>query len=335
MTESLTFSTAPFPAREAMARYRDLYSNGSDTAEIGPDVSADIKGWQLDRMILFDRRIRGVGAERAANRVRRDQFDHFTLQLNRGGEFHGEGEHGFRAVAAGELLLLDMSKPMRTRMPDAHIITVSLSRELVAAAASTTDHLHGLILPKATSGLLSDFLISLVGHAPTLPSEAKPAARRTLVELLHVALGPDGAPAEPARAQLDAIRLDSARRFIDANLSDARLGPDTVAAAMGTSRATIYRVFEEAGGVAKYILARRLSRLRAALANPGEMRSFATLAHHVGFASESHASRVFQQMFGVRPAEFRQEIRFSMSSDYGSVAALAKRKLTAWVSEFR
>jgi len=335
MTESLNFSTAPFPSAEGFARYRDLYSHGADAVEISPHVAADVRGWQLDRMLIFDRRISGVGAERSSSRVRRDQFDHFTLQLNRSGEFHGEGAEGFRVVAPGELLLLDMSKPMRTRMPGAHLISVSLSRDLVEAAATTTDPLHGLVLPEGASALLADFLVSLTTRAPDLTTEAKPAAARTLVELLRVALGPDQSPAEPARAQLDAIRLEGARRFIDANLADERLGPDSVASALSISRATIYRVFEQDGGVAKHIQNRRLARLRNALSNPAEVRSFAALALNAGFTSESHASRIFHLAYQVRPAEFRRDIRASASSDYGQVAALTKRKFMSWFADLR
>jgi AraC-like DNA-binding protein len=335
MTESFNFTTAPFPAPEAFFRYRDLYSQGADAVEIGPNVAAEVRGWRLDRMLIFDRRLSGIGAERSASRVRRDQFDHFTLQLNRGGEFHGEGAAGFHAVAPGELILMDMTKPMRTRMPDAHLVSVSLSRDLVEAAANTTDRLHGLVLPKAASALLADFLVSLTEHAADLPAEARPAAARTLVELLRVALGPDQSLSEPARAQLDALRLDGARRFIDGNLADDRLGPDTVASALNISRATIYRVFEHEGGVARHIQTRRLSKLRSTLANPAEMRSFAALALEVGFVSESHASRVFQQSFHIRPADFRREIRASASSDYGQVAALSKRKFISWFAALR
>ncbi len=335
MTESFDFSTSRFSPAERYDRFRDLYAYGADTQSIGPAFSADVKGWRLERLILFDRQLTGVGGERLAPRVRRDQFDHFTLQLNRRGEFHGEGADGFRAVRPGELLLMDMSRPMRTRMPDTHIVTVSVARELVEAAADSTDRLHGRVLPTTTSGLLGDFLVSLTQRAPTLSTPAMTSAAQVLVELLRIALGSEQSAAEPARAQLDVIRFENARRFIEAHLEREDLGPETVAAATNLSRATLYRMFEESGGVAKYIQARRLLKLRNALGDPGETRTFVALAHMLGFASESHASRAFHTLFGVRPTDFRHTTRQLAESNFGEEASTMKRKFVSWQAEVR
>jgi AraC-like DNA-binding protein len=336
MIESWDFSTAQFKVGERYGRYRDLYATGADALSLGARFSADIKAWRLGRLVLFDRHLTDVGMERLAPRVKQDQFDHFTLQLNLGGEFHGEGDGGFRLVRPGELLLLDMAKPMRTRMPEAHVITLSLARELVEeAAGSAVDQLHGRLLKAKPSGLLADFLVSLTQRAPSLSAQAMPITARVLVELLRLALETDQSAATAARTQLDAIRFEAAQRFIEANLQGEQLGPEAVAAATGLSRATLYRMFEVSGGVAKYIQTRRLLALRNALRNPVERRTFATLALAMGFSSESHASKAFYNLYGVRPADFRQGVRERVQSDYGEEASAMKRRFTSWQAELR
>nr|MBF0684701.1 helix-turn-helix transcriptional regulator [Pseudomonas sp.] len=103
-------------------------------------------------------------------------------------------------------------------------------------------------------------------------------------------------------------RRERARRHIEKNLGSAKLGPDDISRAIGVSRSSLYVIFQPLGGVAKYIQARRLAHLRAALARPLETRSVAQLCYESGFASESHASRAFKQAYGVPPGQFRTSV---------------------------
>ncbi len=328
--DHLAFRTSDYAAAERFPRYSDFYGAGVEVVQIGEQVEADIQATRLDGLMLFDRRVKGVGVERSAATVRSAGFDHFTLQLNRTGEFHVEGADGFGLVRPGELVLLDMAKPMRTRMPDTAVVTVSLGRDLVAAAANAPDRLHGRVLSGGGAGLLGDFLVSLARRAGTLDTQAKSAVAQTLVDLLRPALGVERSADEPARARLDAIRLEMAQRFIEANLGRPDLMPDAVAAAAGLSRATLYRLFEPCGGVAKYVQARRLLLLRAALQNPLQPLPFAALAHAAGFASESHASRSFHKAYGLRPGDFRHAAKEAAKSDYGEAATLMKSTFASW-----
>ena len=131
MINTIKFSTHQFDPIERFERYRDFYNAGADAIDLGSPVSADVEARRLGGLLVFERRIAGLGAERLAPRVRRNQFDHFTLQLNLRGDFHSEGAAGFQVVRPGEILLLDMAKPMRTRMPDVHLITLSIPRAVI------------------------------------------------------------------------------------------------------------------------------------------------------------------------------------------------------------
>jgi AraC-like DNA-binding protein len=233
------------------------------------------------------------------------------------------------------MLLLDMARPTRTRIPQARLVTVSLSRELVEAAAGSADRLHGRIIPARTGGLLADFLCSLTQRVAGLSPQAAPGVTRAMVELLRLGLGGAAQSSEPARVQIDRLRLAATRRFIVANLADPGLDPDAVAQAAAMSRATLYRVFEPLGGVSRYIQQRRLNRLRAAMLDPMETAPVSRLARTCGFASESHASRSFQKAYGARPAEFRDMTRSAASSDYGDGAAALKKRFASWQVEIR
>jgi AraC-like DNA-binding protein len=333
--DTLRFSTRAFDPTERFARYSDFYSNGSDSVALGSSVSAEIEAWRLDGLILFERRLAGLGAERLAPRVRRNQFDHFTLQLNVAGEFHGEGARGFQAVRPGEILLLDMAKPMRIRMPDAHLLTLVVPRAVLESIGAAVDELHGLVVPAELSATLSAFLLSRLAPADAAAVSSPRRGGELLAELLGPPLSKMGLAKSGAREPTTDARLYIAQSFIRAHLFDEKLSPERVAQAANLSRASLYRLFEESGGVRKYVQTQRLAFLRRRLSNPSELETVAALAYDAGFVSEHHASRSFKQTFGLPPAEFRREIRLSAQSIYGDHASELKRKLLEWYSSPR
>jgi AraC-like DNA-binding protein len=92
----------------------------------------------------------------------------------------------------------------------------------------------------------------------------------------------------------------------------------------GMSRAGLYRLFEPQGGVARYIQLCRLQQLRERLDDRAfDDRPLAELAPMVGFSGESHAGRLFKQVFGIAPGAYRAaSLRGSQTS---SVEMMARR----------
>lgn len=297
--EQLRFSSDALPPAERFERYRTLYAGGAAAAQMGPDFRAEVTGWRLDRAVLFHRELNDVGHARPVERLASDGFDHFTLTLLLAGAMDVDAGWGWQALRVGEPLLLDMTQPASNRMRDARVVTVSLGRERVAAASSEVDQLHGLTLPAAQAGLLTDYLRSLVARVGDLPASCIPAATQPIGMLLAVALAAGG----------DALQLpghaDRVRQLIEARLSDPSFNANEAVVASGLSRATLYRLFRRHGGLANYLRRRRLDRVRTALADPLNRRPFADLAHAAGFASESHAARLFHDAFAIRARDFR------------------------------
>jgi len=326
MRDSLSFSTRSLSPADRFAHYSDFYSSGADAVDLGVPIAADVLAWRLEGLVVYERRIAGLGSERLAGRVRCNQFDHFTLQLNLRGDFHGEGASGFQAVGPGEILLLDMAKPMRTRMPDVHLITLSIPRAAVRSASCAVDQLHGLVIPATSAAPLASFLISLIGRRNGQSQFGRPDDSLVITDLLGAALNRMGLGAPPSDA-----RLNAALRYIRQSLADETLSPTRVARATGLSRATLYRLFEPIGGIGKYIQAQRLERLKSSLADPAEQQPVAALAFDAGFATEQHANRSFKQQFGRPPAEFRREMRRLTASRAGDGLGEPRGKMLSWV----
>jgi AraC-like DNA-binding protein len=71
------------------------------------------------------------------------------------------------------------------------------------------------------------------------------------------------------------------------------------------SRSSLYRLFEDIGGVARYIQSQRLLEAHAVLSDPATTKSISAIAEDLCFADASSFSRVFRREFGHSPGEVR------------------------------
>jgi AraC-like DNA-binding protein len=323
----LQFDSALMAPRERFDAYHALYAAGADVTRSGGGFGARMRGWRLDRSIIYDRQLRGVGHARDAARVRRDSLDHVTLTLVVEGEFHADAGDGFRRIAPGELLLLDMTRPMRNRVPAAHIVTMSMTRDRIARLVRDPRRLHGRVIPAAQAVLLADHMRSLARNgAEVSPAMLMPLARVGL-DLLGGVLATD--PIRERPTHMMAERIDRARAYIEERLFEPALGPEAVMARFALSRATLYRDFQQWGGLASYIRSRRLEVLGERLADRGERRSLADLADLLGFSTEARLSEAFLARFGMRPGAYRTMTR------HEAPVAEATRHMREWQSVLR
>lgn len=302
----LQFDSALMAPRERFDAYHALYAAGADVTRSGGGFGARMRGWRLDRSIIYDRQLCGVGHARDAARVRRDSFDHVTLTLVVDGEFHADPGDGFRRIAPGGLLLLDMARPMRNHAAAAHIVTMSMARDRVERWVGEPRAMHGRVLAPARAAMLADHMRSLVRHGGTLGPAALVSVGRAGADLLGAALA-EGARERPV--QPAALRVDRVRAYVEEHLFDADFGAEAVLARFALSRATLYRDFQPWGGLAAYIRRRRIETLGERLADAGETRSLADLAEQIGFSTEARQSEAFLAHYGVRPGAYRHATR--------------------------
>jgi AraC-like DNA-binding protein len=310
--------------------YRELYATGADVAGLDGAFFAEVSGWRLAGILLFDRRLAGVAHERSAERVRRDQFDHFTIQLVVEGRFEVDAGEGFAPVTPGQVVLLDMTRPMRNRATATRVITASVSRAVVQAALGSTAGLHGRIIHPDKALLLADYMTSLAARASEIGEVDLPAVSRAFIDLLTVAAGGVELSRGADLRRLEFARRESVKRFIEANLA-SDLTADLIGEATGVSRATLYRIFQPDGGVGGVIQARRLVRLRAALGDPDDDRPLTDIAQDCGFKSESHMGRLFRKAFAISPGEYRRQVRAAGSAS--ERVGLSRRRWDALLGE--
>lgn len=305
MSEIFAFDSAAFDAEVAFARYCDLYARGADVERTGAPFFARVRSWCLDRTILFVREYGGIRHVRRA-RVESDGFDHFVLSHVVSGELIAGPDGRPLPIGPGESVLLDTTEPTETGADSVVLITASLARDIVRAAVGDVHGMHGYRIGAREGGLLGAMLRALVEQVPHLPLGAHAAITRTLIDLLSVAVNPGGSGARSEFYRLEHVRFETVRRLIEANIGVPHFSIQDIVRATGISRAGLYRLFESCGGVARYIQLCRLQQLRDRLDNRAfDGKSLAELAPMLGFADESHASRLFKQAFGIAPGAYR------------------------------
>lgn len=94
--------------------------------------------------------------------------------------------------------------------------------------------------------------------------------------------------------------------YIEEHLTCPSLDPDHITALFNISRATLYRMFAECGGVQQFIRDRRLdAALRDICRTPG--MSISEVACHYGFSSDRQFQRAFRAKFGITARDARAD----------------------------
>ncbi|AWN46193.1 AraC family transcriptional regulator [Methylobacterium terrae] len=317
----------------AFEAYRALYSGGADVDRLGGSLRTEVIAHRLPRMLLFDRRLAGVSHARGPRRVARDGFDHVTVHVVLSGTMMLEVPDTVRRVEAGSLALFDLTRPQRTWTEGARIVTAAVARDRLDAGALGGLDLHGLVLGPREAGLVIDFARSLATHAAALTPDLAGIAADSLSLMLGATLaslrGRHAAAASPLAAGRARARVLA---YVEQHLGDRDLSAATIAAGAGLSRSTLYRLFEPAGGVARFVQQQRVTRLRRALSRTDDDRSLDEIATATGFSSPSHAGRSFRNAFGVPPGEYRRGARAG-AAPRNLVAADPPAGLAAWHGE--
>lgn len=101
------------------------------------------------------------------------------------------------------------------------------------------------------------------------------------------------------------IVRERAREYIHDNIGRPDLSIVEIAAYAGTSRATLYRVFESLGGVREYISFVRLELAKSMMGGGSPDRgAIANIAYACGFSSPGQFGKSFKKRFGISPTQF-------------------------------
>lgn len=271
---------------------------------------------------------------RSPELLKRSDVDGLNLVMNRTatvGDYAGHNRRG----EPGALQFSDMSRPSTTRLDSVDLISVMVPRNLAPPSLLGPDK-HGLALSPTAPGVrfVQAQMTALAAEAEHLPDNMLDTAIQALLLIVARAAGVEtliGAPEMSAlQGTVRRVAVDYVERQLDAG--NAIFGIDSIAAAAGVSRATLYRAFDGEGGVNRYIQDRRLHHAREALRRRrGASPTITDIAWEYGFPSQSHFSRLFRDRYGYPPSDVAppQEQRDIVISD----GPIRHDILSAWLAE--
>jgi AraC-like DNA-binding protein len=256
---------------------------------------------------------------RTERHIRRDDTGLCKVQVLQAGRGMVEQDGRQAALGPGDLVFVDLARPVRWTMSAMRTVALVFPRTLLPLAPATTDQLTGVRVAgdRGAAALASSLARQLPRQAVATDADGTRLGTAVL-DLLAAALASradGGTPALPADLALpDSVarraRLTAVLAGIEAHLGDPGLTPTTLAAAHHMSLRSLHALFEHhEATVAGWIRHRRLERVRRDLADPAQRDlAVSAVAARWGLVNPAHFSRSFRAAYGLSPVEYRQRV---------------------------
>lgn len=211
----------------------------------------------------------------------------------------------------GQMIIHDSARPYTMHLDDDfHMVFLLIPRDRFDLPDAATNDLIGQRIEDGV-GVSSTVIPFFTTLARNIGDLSGPSAVRLmsntvdLVETMMFSLVGQTV-SEPHRTRRREL-LMQIQAYIDCHLHDPELDPQQIAAATFISTRYLHRIFrDEDITVAGYLRQARLVRCRRDLSDPLLTHlSVSAIASRWGFLNSSHFSRLFRQIVGVSPTEYR------------------------------
>jgi AraC-like DNA-binding protein len=230
------------------------------------------------------------------------------------------GHDGATVMDSGSgLLLFDCDRPSVARSTRYNLSYLILPRSAVVAALGRTDPVPRgeaflKLPPRGLTPILLSHLRAMADHGAGLSDEEGAAAMKAATALAMSLLSGLRAPAERRDEEHDDALFEAARRHIVLNCGRFDLTVDHVAAAVGCSRAHLYRVFAShdrtVAGDLREVRLRRARRLIETQAG----RPIGMIAFDCGYTDLTAFGKAFRRRYGCSPSDWRAKVEVEGSS---------------------
>lgn len=274
--------------------------------------NASIDRFRVGPLMFTDCRSDAMRLERSLVRISRDNIRDFAFHVFLEGSVDDVAvRNGPRAQDEGggvRVLAVDLGQPVRMRRHACRMLTFFVPADMVLEVFPDPQALHGRMLRDATPlTRLALRQAGALGQAVRGLSAAQAQDDITAcVRLLLAAFGKDARLSGNARAAARAAMFGEVRRYIQANLHQAGLTPESVVQALQLPRPTVYRMFQHEGGLGAYIRHLRLQLAAEELVRYPHL-TVMEIAYGLGFGSASDFTRAFRRAYDMAPQEFREQ----------------------------
>jgi AraC-like DNA-binding protein len=273
-----------------------------------PSFQGAIDGFMLDGMLVARNQFSEQKYRRDRRLVARTGLDAYLVQLYTAGGFDGYADNTEISVRAGDVCVFDLTETLATQAAQSATVSLVIPKLLIDRHWNARAPVNGLVIQGATAlgQVMGAHLSALSKAMPTVtvgeaPIIAATTARLVADCLTHCTSG------GLSHGALQRALFERAIDFIRCNLGSPDLSPDSICKALNVSRPHLYRAFKAKGGVMRNILEQRLRLAFSELSNPlNRDETISSIAFRCGFVSDSHFTRLFRQVFGLRPTDARE-----------------------------
>ncbi|MDA4845892.1 helix-turn-helix domain-containing protein [Hoeflea poritis] len=264
-------------------------------------TTESIKAWLLKELIFSDVSF-SPQQFRHCRRLAKDS-NYISLQIYKSGRCLGTAGDQTWQVAPGDVHIFDFSREFSSVASKSTVIGCLIPHEFVGYDPAR--HPAHIMFSGSTpvGQFLASTMFALLSQLPRVGISEADDLSNGFCSLLQGLIEPQLPPKEKERNAGEERRNDM-RSYLDRNLSDPNLNVNHLCRVFNISRPSVYRYFAEHGGVAQYIVQRRLKRAYFQLASVPEFHGrVKEVAHGLGFNDAAHFSRLFRRKFGVTPKQ--------------------------------
>jgi AraC-like DNA-binding protein len=312
----LDFSTDAVEAAERFEFWRQNFG-AVHAVELEPHQRATFearcRNWRLGPVVIGEFTTPGRQIVRTLRQTRRDDLDHIILRVLPDGPTVWRENDQKLIAQPDEVYIGTFANSYDLTFPAGRWVTAMLDRAAFPQFwgwSGASQQLRG-----ASAALLAAFLTSLpralVAMEAHEEARVAEAVRATISTFLAGCPSLNLVDAERGQVSLRLL----VQQIIGNHLASPRLTPARIAELAGVSRSALYRAFEAEGGIAQYILRRRLLLVRQDLAAPSLAGlSIAEIAERRGLHNAASFHRAFRQQFGETPGACRANARSGLGA---------------------
>lgn len=270
------------------------------------DFIATNSTWTVPGLTLSQVASPANTVNRTKSVIRRNSVDHWAITLSKQSVSDVATRGISFEVAPNTPFILSFGDEIsiRRRQEDDRLQLI-LARDNFQGIAPVVDAARGMALTSPTARMLADYIRLLEHYVPTLDDDAASRLANAAQAMLLACLTPTADNRSAASDQIRLTLMERVRRAVRRNLRSPSLGPAKLCREAGTSRSQLYRLLEGEGGVAHYILRRRLSESFSMLSDVQNELPIGQLAEMLCFSDASSFTRAFRREFGVSPSDVR------------------------------
>jgi AraC-like DNA-binding protein len=322
----MVFSTKAVERRQQLDIWREFHAELIDSDALAEDKAGfdgTVEVFNLGE-IQFNR-YKQAPAEfsRTNGHLRTSDMDHWVFSVVRKGQV--DLAAGGKTVTAkpGSLTLLSSAQAYSGKMAETEYTNIFLARDDFWDIAQNLDQASFQIFDGPMASILSAFIVSVDNQIDKLNIADGRSLNEAFATLLKAAIRPDQDSREAADTAIGGTQLELARRFINANLQSPHLSVERICSELRISRRRLYYLFEQYGGVSKYIRTRRLAACYKTLVAVNGDVHIGTVAYNCGFTNLPSFYRQFKEQYGFRPSEARSAHLSGYKADDGDLQTLA------------